>query len=46
MQPWLKDLEDTLSFAEGRIVPEASGIEALTHSRTIEDEYAKRQAEG
>ena len=30
MQPWFKDLEDTLSFAERRIAPKASAVDALT----------------
>ena len=32
MQPWFKELEETLSLAERRIAPKASGIDALTHA--------------
>ncbi len=30
MQPWFKELEETLSLAERKIAPKASGIDALT----------------
>lgn len=32
MQPWFKELEETLSLAEGRIAPKPVGIDALTHA--------------
>jgi hypothetical protein len=31
VQPWFSELEETLSLAERRIAPKASGIDALTH---------------
>ena len=31
MQPWFKELEETLSLAERQIAPKAIGIDALTH---------------
>jgi hypothetical protein len=31
MQPWFKDLEDTLSLAERRVARKASAMDALTH---------------
>ena len=32
MQPWFKELEETLSLAERRIAPKSVGIDALTHA--------------
>ena len=32
MQPWFKELEETLSLAERQIAPKSVGIDALTHA--------------
>jgi hypothetical protein len=32
VQPCFKELEETLSLAEGRIAPKSVGIDALTHA--------------
>ena len=32
MQPWFKELEETLSLAERRIAPKSVGIDALTQA--------------